>query len=128
MNVKTSLLQKIFNSVQGSLAADKDFQKFVEENKEWLAPYAAFCQFRDEFKTSDFSKWKGHESIKQVPLSPLSIFSSLPSLCLLPLPPLSLLPQPTLLLSLNPLSLPQPFLSYCPLPPLPSPRHSSLAH
>eukprot|EP00026_Physarum_polycephalum_P001791 Phypoly_transcript_01794.p1 GENE.Phypoly_transcript_01794~~Phypoly_transcript_01794.p1 ORF type:complete len:844 (+),score=102.29 Phypoly_transcript_01794:62-2593(+) len=63
MNTKTSLLQRIFEKVQGTLGTDKAFQQFVDQNREWLAPYAAFCHFRDEFKTSDFSKWKGHESI-----------------------------------------------------------------
>lgn len=63
MNLKTTLLQRIYEKAQANLASDKQFQQFVEENKDWLAPYAAFCQFRDEFKTSDHQKWKGRESI-----------------------------------------------------------------
>lgn len=71
MNTKTNLLQRIFEKAQGTLSSDKGFQQFVTENKEWLAPYAAFCHFRDEYKTSDYSKWKGHESV-----TPVSFFYS----------------------------------------------------
>lgn len=83
MNTKTTLLQRIFEKVQPTLSADKGFQQFVEENSEWLAPYAAFCHFRDEFKTSDFSKWKGHESITKVLSVSFPLLSHLSFLALL---------------------------------------------
>lgn len=34
------------------------FKAFVEKNRSWLLPYAAFCLLRDKYHTADFSKWK----------------------------------------------------------------------
>ena len=45
--------------------ASPDFKKFVERNKEWLLPYAAFCVLRDQFGTPDFSKWGEYAEFKQ---------------------------------------------------------------
>lgn len=33
------------------------FKAFVEEDKIWLLPYAAFCVLRDQHGTADFSQW-----------------------------------------------------------------------
>ena len=33
------------------------YKQFVDENREWLEPYARFCVNRDEFGTAEFSKW-----------------------------------------------------------------------
>jgi len=63
MDTKTRLLQKIFTTVNKTLDSDKDFVEFVAENKIWLAPYALFCVFRDEFGTSEFSQWKERATI-----------------------------------------------------------------
>lgn len=72
MKVKTSLLQKIFEKVNSTLGSDKDFIDFVSENKVWLDPYAVFCHYRDQFNTSDFSLWTGHESIKKEEIDSLT--------------------------------------------------------
>lgn len=32
-------------------------QWFVDENKEWLYPYALYCFLRDRFKSADFTEW-----------------------------------------------------------------------
>ncbi len=45
MNVKSALLQRIFEKVYSSLASDKSFQAFIKENSEWLAPYAVSMFF-----------------------------------------------------------------------------------
>ena len=34
------------------------FQAFLDANRAWLMPYAAFCVLRDRFGTADFSRWK----------------------------------------------------------------------
>lgn len=40
MSTKTALLQRIFEKARASLDSNAEFKKFVEQNKEWLAPYA----------------------------------------------------------------------------------------
>ncbi|MDE7125276.1 MAG: 4-alpha-glucanotransferase, partial [Muribaculaceae bacterium] len=45
-------------SVNGnSVIASADFIKFVERNRSWLMPYAAFCVLRDRNGTPDYSQW-----------------------------------------------------------------------
>lgn len=35
------------------------YKTFMDRNRSWLLPYAAFCTLRDRFGTADFSLWKG---------------------------------------------------------------------
>lgn len=72
MKIKTTLLQKIFEKARATIDSDAGFKSFVEQNKQWLAPYAIFCQFRDQFGTSDHSRWTGHESITQEKIAELT--------------------------------------------------------
>lgn len=34
-----------------------EFKQYFEDNKSWLVAYSAFCAMRDEFGTSDYTKW-----------------------------------------------------------------------
>ena len=49
-----SYFKKHFKKIQ----KNKTFDNFIEENSEWLKPYAVFCTLRDHYKTVDFSTWK----------------------------------------------------------------------
>ena len=66
MKLKTDLLRRIFEKESKSLDADKEYQQFVQDSKEWLAPYAVFCHFRDKYNTSDFSEWKENATVTKV--------------------------------------------------------------
>ena len=33
------------------------YKQFVDDNKEWLEPYARFCVNRDKYSTAEFQKW-----------------------------------------------------------------------
>ncbi len=43
-----------------------EFQSFMIENREWLAPYALFCVLRDQNATSNFNSWKKYKTITHV--------------------------------------------------------------
>jgi len=58
MAAKTRLTRAVFQRHQSSITAGKRFRTFLEENRDWLVPYAAFCVKRDEFGTADFSQWR----------------------------------------------------------------------
>lgn len=60
MRLKWELLRKIYPAEKEETFASDNFQKFFEDNKHWLVPYAAFSYFRDENGTADFSKWSSH--------------------------------------------------------------------
>ncbi len=38
-----------------------EYRDFFEQNKHWLAPYAAFCALRNKFGTADFNQWPVHK-------------------------------------------------------------------
>lgn len=58
MKIKTEVLQELYELDEKSFLEETSFLEFFDENKNWLVPYAAFCFYRDKYKTADFSKWK----------------------------------------------------------------------
>ena len=61
IKVKLDFLKQIFPSQKAGTFTGQAYQTFFEENKHWLAPYAAFCALRDKFGTVDFNKWSKHQ-------------------------------------------------------------------
>jgi len=58
MNAKMAALYELYEASEMSFLDERTYEEFFEDNKHWLVPYAAFCFYRDKYKTSDFSKWK----------------------------------------------------------------------
>jgi 4-alpha-glucanotransferase len=57
-DLKEKYTRAIFAQKGTRTMASKAFRAFLEANRDWLMPYAAFCVLRDHFKTADFTKWK----------------------------------------------------------------------
>ena len=57
-NAKWKYFRKVFAQDGRKTLSSQDFVNFYNENKSWLAPYAAFCFLRDKYQTPDFSKWQ----------------------------------------------------------------------
>src|SRR5882724_9563970 len=60
MQTKLNFVRSIFPKQKAQAFARRDWQEFFDQNKHWLAPYAAFCVLRDRFGTPNFSRWPGH--------------------------------------------------------------------
>ncbi len=58
MELKSRFYKKIYDQDKKKFLNDKGFQKFFNENRDWMVPYAAFSYLRDKYKTADFKKWK----------------------------------------------------------------------
>ena len=56
--LKWEVIQFIFKQIGNSFLEDEQWKTFYADNKEWLLPYAAYCFYRDMYKTSDFKLWK----------------------------------------------------------------------
>ena len=54
---KTAYYRDYFDQEKDNILKNKDFQKFIAQNKDWLIPYAAFSFLRDLHQSADFSKW-----------------------------------------------------------------------
>lgn len=57
IQTKWKFIRSVFKREKSKILKNTDFQSFIEENVNWLKPYAVFCVLRDEFKTPDFSCW-----------------------------------------------------------------------
>ncbi|MCI7140230.1 4-alpha-glucanotransferase [Alistipes sp.] len=54
---KQRLLREAFARQGRRTASRSDYRAFVEANRSWLIPYAAYCTLRDEYGTAEFSQW-----------------------------------------------------------------------
>ncbi len=59
--LKWKLIEQLFHAQKKATIASEDYQNFFNKNKHWLIPYAAFCYFRDKYKTADFNLWKSNK-------------------------------------------------------------------
>jgi 4-alpha-glucanotransferase len=60
--LKWEIIKQLYPLQRDALFASADYQQFFDLNKHWLIPYAAFCYFRDKYKTADFNLWPSHKT------------------------------------------------------------------
>lgn len=70
--VKAKFFKFIFEQQMDQILEDPSYQKFYNENKEWLIPYAAFCYLREKNKTAEFRSWPEYSSYDQKAIEELS--------------------------------------------------------
>jgi 4-alpha-glucanotransferase len=58
MNIKFEFFKLLYAQEKDHFWSDKQARTFIEENADWLKPYAAFCHLRDVNKTVQFPNWK----------------------------------------------------------------------
>lgn len=54
---KNALTRELFAQDGAKAVKSKEFKTFVETNRSWLIPYAAYCVLRDANGSADFAKW-----------------------------------------------------------------------
>ena len=72
MKAKLAFVREVFPAQRKKTLASAAYRKFFGQNKDWLAPYAAFCFLRDKFGTADFSKWPEHQAYDAKKISALT--------------------------------------------------------
>ena len=55
---KRAYLKAIYRQEKHNLTATADYQAFVQQNRQWLEPYAAFRYLCHRFGTPDFRQWE----------------------------------------------------------------------
>ncbi|MDR2763425.1 MAG: 4-alpha-glucanotransferase, partial [Tannerella sp.] len=58
--IKINYCRDFFAQEGASVLASDAFRSFWQTAHTWLAPYASFCYYRDQYQTADFSKWGEH--------------------------------------------------------------------
>ncbi len=61
---KMNYLHVLFEQEWATIKRRTTYKTFYEQNKEWLVPYAAFCYYRDKYKTAVFSEWPKNATVK----------------------------------------------------------------
>jgi 4-alpha-glucanotransferase len=69
---KSRYFKLIFDQTWNEVKETASYKDFYNENKDWLVPYAAFCYLRDQFKTSNFRKWKGWDTYEPAKIAELT--------------------------------------------------------
>ncbi len=57
LKLKTEYLRLQYADYSEATFAEAEFQKFFQDNENWLLPYCAFCVLRDKYHTPVFSQW-----------------------------------------------------------------------
>ncbi len=60
MLLKSEYFKLLYEQEKQQLFRDQAFRQFFAENKNWLAPYAAFSCLRDRHATANFDMWPSH--------------------------------------------------------------------
>ena len=56
-NAKNAYTRELFAQDGAKAVKSKDFKTFVDSNRSWLIPYAAYCVLRDANGSADFAAW-----------------------------------------------------------------------
>ncbi len=64
-NAKRAYARELFEQSGKEVVDSADFKTFVEKNKHWLEPYAAYCVLRDRYQTPEFQNWGEYAVYKQ---------------------------------------------------------------
>ena len=63
---KMEYLRELFAQEWPTIKKRASYKDFFEQNKEWLVPYAAFCYYRDQYGTADFSQWPKEATVAAI--------------------------------------------------------------
>jgi 4-alpha-glucanotransferase len=73
---KIAMLKELYEIMGEDCFESEDYKQFFEENKHWLQPYAAFCFFRDKYKTSHYEDWKTNSEYRKEEIDKLFLSKS----------------------------------------------------
>ena len=59
---KRAYIRAVFQQEQKTILTDKRFQEFLDTNREWLQPYAAFRYLTEKYHTADFNQWEAYST------------------------------------------------------------------
>ena len=57
ITAKMDYLRAIFQQEGATVKRRATYKRFVDDNRQWLEPYARFCFYRDKYGTAKFSEW-----------------------------------------------------------------------
>ena len=76
IKLKMDYLRLAYQQEGKTVLADPDFLAFMDDNKDWLVPYAAFSHLRDTYGTPDFNTWPQYATYDKKQIAKLTSPSS----------------------------------------------------
>lgn len=70
--LKRSYIKMAFEEQHRKVFKTEEYQKFFEENKDWLRPYAAFRYLRNKFNTPNFRQWPQYKVYDRAEIAELT--------------------------------------------------------
>jgi 4-alpha-glucanotransferase len=61
LHTKWEIIRLVYPSLKESWLKNQAYQSFIQQNKHWLLPYAAFSYLRQKNGTPDFNQWSSHQ-------------------------------------------------------------------
>ncbi|MES1222058.1 MAG: 4-alpha-glucanotransferase, partial [Bacteroidota bacterium] len=71
MKFKQIALKELYEASGNECFESEDYKQFLESNKHWLQPYAAFCFFRDKYGSAHFEEWRTNGIYKKAEIDKL---------------------------------------------------------
>ncbi|MBK5270131.1 MAG: 4-alpha-glucanotransferase, partial [Bacteroidia bacterium] len=71
MKYKLATLKKLYEVMGTECFESDDYKQFFDSNRHWLQPYAAFCYFRDKYKSSHFEEWRTNSNYNKTEIDKL---------------------------------------------------------
>lgn len=65
MKIKIPVLKELYEVLGEKCFESEEYKEFFNDNKHWLASYAAFSFFRDKYGSSNFENWKTNAVYKK---------------------------------------------------------------
>lgn len=72
INTKWEYIKELYPLQKEATFDSADFKAFFKTNKHWLLPYSVFCYLRDQYGTSDFSKWSDYSQYNETEVAELA--------------------------------------------------------
>jgi len=79
MKHKLDVLRELYEKTGEECLAGDDYREFLQQNKHWLMPYAAFCHFRDKNGHSRYEEWKTNKVYRKAEIEKMFSASNIVS-------------------------------------------------
>lgn len=69
LKYKFKFFKALYQQEKASFWSNKSVLGFIEENKDWLMPYAAFSYLRDQNGSPNFNEWETHNQFSSITIN-----------------------------------------------------------
>ena len=72
MRYKWEIIKQLYQAQKAEFFEQEAYKQFMDDNRHWLIPYAAYSYLRDKYHTSKYTEWKQHSNYDKKAVQKLS--------------------------------------------------------